>query len=177
MPSVCAEAFKLLPALLDAANSRSRVCRLGREHEADLAKLLKQLDRPSRISRFGQAASDACIEAYAKRALATAAFMAGVFVEDALVGVVEVFDAGSDGMAEIAFAVDADWRRLGFGTALLATAAQWARCSRVRILRMVISRNNWPMRHLAAKAGARLDLALDEIHADVAVPSDSSNTF
>ena len=34
---------------------------------------------------------------------------------------------------------------------------------------MVIARNNWPMRGLAHKAGARLDFDLDEIFADIAV--------
>ena len=34
---------------------------------------------------------------------------------------------------------------------------------------MVFSRNNWPMRQLAHKVGARLDLDLDEISADVSV--------
>jgi len=32
---------------------------------------------------------------------------------------------------------------------------------------MVISRNNWPMRGLAHKAGARLSIDLDEVLADI----------
>jgi len=34
---------------------------------------------------------------------------------------------------------------------------------------MVITRNNWPMRGLAHKAGARLSLDLDELFADIVV--------
>jgi hypothetical protein len=39
---------------------------------------------------------------------------------------------------------------------------------------MFISRNNWPMRQFAHDAGARLDLDLDEILADIAVPPAAS---
>ena len=69
----------------------------------------------------------------------------------------------------MAFAIDADWRRLGLGSALLEAATRWAQQAGVATLRMVISRNNWPMRQLAHKVGARLDFDLDEIFADIAV--------
>ena len=170
MQIVRADAFKpLAPAGPDFVGSRRRVAPLASQHQPDMSKLLKRLDRCSRIYRFGQPANDACVEAHTKRALSTAAFIAGAFVDDVLVGIVEVFDTGRDGIAEVAFAVDADWRRLGFGSALLESATQWARRSGVRMLRMIISRNNWPMRRLANKAGARFDLALDEIQADIAI--------
>src|SRR6516162_4167631 len=97
-----------------------------------------------------------------------AAYMAGAFDADRLIGVVEVF-AARDGVAEVAFAIDADWRRLGLGSALLEAATRWAQQAGVATLRMVISRNNWPMRQLAHKVGARLDFDLDEIFADIAV--------
>jgi len=138
-------------ASTDAA-TRASIARLGVEHEPQLSQLLMSLDRPSRVNRFGHPASDACVRAYAKSAVATATFIAGTFVADTLVGVVEVFAAGSDGVVEVAFAVHSDWRRRGLCSA-----------------RMVIARNNWPMRQLAAKAGARLDLDLDEIYADIAL--------
>jgi len=152
----------------DAA-TRTSIARLGVEHEPQLSQLLMSLDLPSRVNRFGHPASDACVRAYAKSAVATATFLAGTFVADTLVGVVEVFAAGRDGVAELAFAVHSDWRRRGLCSALMEVARQWAAQSGVRTLRMVIARNNWPMRQLAAKAGARLDLELDEIYADIAL--------
>ena len=145
---------------------RPSIMRLGAEHERPLAELLLNLDRPSRIHRFGHAASDPCVRAYAKRAVSTAAFMAGVFAGDILVGVIEVFAAGRD-IAEVAFAVHTDWRRLGLASALLEIAIQWSKRSGIETLRLVISRSNWPMRQLANKAGARFDLVLDEIYADI----------
>jgi len=51
-------------------------------------------------------------------------------------------------------------------------APRWAEQTDVATLRMVISRNNLLMRHLAHKAGARLDL--DEIFADIALATEAS---
>jgi GNAT superfamily N-acetyltransferase len=111
------------------------------------------------------------VQDYAKEAVTGAAYMAGAFDAGRLIGVVEVFTA-RNGVAEIAFAIDADWRRQGLGSALLEAAKRWAEQAGVAILRMVISRNNWPMRQLAHKAGARFDL--DEIFADVSVATAAS---
>jgi hypothetical protein len=56
-----------------------------------------------------------------------------------------------DGFAAVAFAIDVDWRRRGIGSREAAT--RWAEQAGVTTLRMVISRNNWPLRQLAHKAG------------------------
>jgi len=127
------------------------------------------LTAPRALTWCGHPASDACVEAYAKGAIVVATFIAGVFAQGWIIGVVEVFEASRDGIAEAAFAVAADWRRQGVGSDLLAACRRWAEQSGIRTLRMVITRNNWPMRGLAHKAGARLDFDLDEIFADIAV--------
>ena len=158
---------------LPAGAMRPNNTRLGSEHEAELSALLCGLDKAARINRFGHLASDACVQAYAKDAAAGAAYMAGALSACRLIGVVEVF-AARDGVAELAFAVDADWRRRGIGSALLEAATRWAKQADVAMLRMVISRNNWPMHQLAHKAGARLDFDLDEISADIAVATAES---
>jgi GNAT superfamily N-acetyltransferase len=147
------------------------ILRLDSEHEAQLSALLCGLDKSARTCRFGHPASDARVQDYAKKAVTGAAYMAGAFDAGRLIGVVEVFTA-RNGVAEIAFAIDADWRRQGLGSALLEAAKRWAEQAGVAILRMVISRNNWPMRQLAHKAGARFDL--DEIFADVSVATAAS---
>jgi GNAT superfamily N-acetyltransferase len=148
----------------------SRTIRLSTQHEAELSGLLLNLDRPSRLQRFGHPASDASVKAYAKQALSTSLFMAGVAAEGKLVAVVEAF-AARDGIAEVAFAVDGNWRRRGLCSALLDAARHWAEQAGITTLRMVIARGNLPMRHLAHKAGARLDFDLDEIFADIAISS------
>jgi GNAT superfamily N-acetyltransferase len=152
-----------------ATRPRRNTARLGLEHKAQLSQLLLSLDRPSRINRFGHPANDACVIAYAKDAVEKALFIAGTFSDDWLVGVAEVFQTGSDDMVEVAFAVHGDCRRRGHCSALLQDAQQWAARSGIKTLRMVISRNNWPTRQLANKMGARVDLDLDEIRADLYV--------
>jgi GNAT superfamily N-acetyltransferase len=149
------------------------ITRLGSEHEAQLCALLCGLDKSARINRFGHPASDARVRGYAKDAAAGAAFMAGALDAGRLIGVVEVF-ATRNGVAEVAFAIDADWRRRGLGFALLEAATRWAEQAGVAALRMFISRNNWPMRQLAHKAGARLAFDLDEICADIAIATAAS---
>lgn len=99
--------------------------------------------------------------------------LAGALNAGRLIGVVEVF-ATRNGVAEVAFAIDADWRRRGLGFALLEAATRWAEQAGVATLRMFILRNNWPMRRLAHKAGARLDFDLDEIRADIAIATAAS---
>jgi len=153
--------------------TRPYIMRLGSKHEALLSALLCGLDRSSRINRFGHAASNARVRSYAKEAVARAAYMAGAFDAGRLIGVVEAF-AISDRVVEVAFAVDADWRRRGLGLALLEAATRWAEQAGIATLRMSISRNNWPMRQLAHKVGARLDFDLDEICADVSVATAAS---
>ena len=142
---------------------------LGPEHEPQVTRLFLSLDAASRVFRFGHPASDASVALYSRRALTTAAFMVGVFVDEEIVGVVEVFEAGRDGIAEVAFAVQTRWRRRGLGMMLLASAKQWAEQSGIEKLSMMISRNNWPMRGLADKAGALFNFDLDEISADIPV--------
>jgi len=148
--------------------ARPYIRRLNSGHEAQVSALLCGLEKSARINRFGHPASDIRVQGYAKGAVAGAAYMAGAFDAGLLIGVVEVF-ATCDGVAEVAFAIDAHWRRQGLGLALLEAATRWAEQAGVATLRMVISRSNWPMRQLAHKAGARLDFDLDEISADISV--------
>jgi RimJ/RimL family protein N-acetyltransferase len=155
-------------ATLNAA-TRATIARFGAEQTVLFLELLQSLDLPSRVGRFGHLASDASIETYVKAALSAAAFTAGAFVEGKLVGVVEVFETRANATAEVAFAVHADWRRHGFASALLDAAKRWAEASGVRVLSMVISPSNTPMRRLAERVGASIDIACDEICAEIAV--------
>jgi GNAT superfamily N-acetyltransferase len=148
---------------------RVTIGRLGIEHDVQLCGLLLGLEPSARVNRFGHAVSNANMQAYSSQALSTAAFIAGVFLDGRIIGVVEVFAAEDDSIGELAFAIDADWRRRGLASALLEAVRGWAAQRDLRILRMVIARGNWPMRNLAAKVGARLDLTCDELHADIAL--------
>jgi GNAT superfamily N-acetyltransferase len=157
-----------------ASGAQSRITNLGPQHEADLLDLLLGLDDPSRRARFDYVPTDASLVEYAKRVVSTADFVAGAFIEGRLRAVAEAFDY--DGFSELAFVVHQDWRRHGLGLALLEAAKRWAEQSNRTTLRLIISRGNWPMRTLADKVGARLDVRLDEIYADIAVTGTSGGT-
>jgi GNAT superfamily N-acetyltransferase len=157
---------------LFAMNSPARfheVVELGPQHEGELKRLLVNLNPESRASRFNCAASDALLLRHSQRALTTTAWLAGTIIHQRLSGVVEVYDMCSPGAVEAAFLVDEGWRRRGLGTALLKAAVQWATKRDRVLLRMTFSRNNWPMRRLAANAGPRLDLSFDEVVADLPI--------
>jgi GNAT superfamily N-acetyltransferase len=161
------DAFAATPTPPSARSVASPVvAQLGPAHEAQFLDLQLGLDNASRVARFGHGVGDAAIIAHGKGTLSTAAFIAGVFLDGNLRGAVDVFE-GEGGVHKIALAVHQDWRRRGFGLALLTAAREWAQQSGVITLRLVMSRSNWPMRNLAQKVGARFDLSLDEIRADI----------
>jgi GNAT superfamily N-acetyltransferase len=94
-------------------------------------------------------------------------WMAGVYLADELTSLVRVRDGALEGYVETTLFVDAKWRRKGIGTLLLKAAMEWALLHQASALRLVCSRTDWPMRHLAEKFGARLDLVLGQIVADI----------
>jgi GNAT superfamily N-acetyltransferase len=142
---------------------------LGAEDERAFRALLLGLDDACRLSRFCGITSDEGIARHTRQALSETAWLAGLFVDDELCGVVELYEASDPGDLEAAFAVASRWRRLGFGTALLFAALEWARHSRRATLHMIFSRTNWPMRRLASKAEPTFDLTLDELIASVVI--------
>ena len=93
--------------------------------------------------------------------------MAGVYLADQLTSFVRVRDGSAEGHVETTLFVDAKWRRQGIGTLLLEAAIDWAARYQAGALRLVCVRTDWPMRQLASKFGARLDLVLGELVADI----------
>jgi GNAT superfamily N-acetyltransferase len=153
----------------DGAILASDIRYLGQPDENELRRVLLSLEPSARRSRFGQAASDNYLTSHAKSALANADWIIGVFIDESLRGVVELYKCGPHNYAEAAFVVEQEWRRRGLGWALLRAAASAAAQHNTHALRMIFSRHNWPMRKLADKAKARFDLVLDEISADIAI--------
>jgi GNAT superfamily N-acetyltransferase len=140
-----------------------RTERLGREHAAELQEFFLRLDRGSRCRRFGHAASDEVVAAHAMTALEDATCVIGVCVDELLRGALEIYSCAPNGPPEVALVVDQDWRRRGLGWALLRAAV----ASETGGIRLIFTRDNWPMRQLAGKANARFDLVLDEICAEI----------
>jgi GNAT superfamily N-acetyltransferase len=145
------------------------IAELGPEHEAEFRNLLLGLDKTACSCRFAGRVSDSYLTSHSHQALSAATRIAGAFVEAKLRGVVELYEENCPQDVEAAFVVAEGWRQRGLGSALMHDALNWAQRTGKRRLRVIFSRNNWPMRKLASRVDARFDLVLDEIVADVAV--------
>jgi GNAT superfamily N-acetyltransferase len=151
------------------SNYASNIRLLAPKDRRELIRVFLTLEPSGRYCRFGRAANDASLVAHADNALANADWILGAFVRERIRGLVELYSSKPHGCVEAAFMVEKDWRRRGLGWALLQEAMQKASQCEAKTLRMVFSRENWPMRNLAHKARAKLDIVLDEMCADVAL--------
>jgi GNAT superfamily N-acetyltransferase len=145
-----------------------RTMLIGRERAAEFQSLLLRLDRDSRCRRFGHAASDDALRTHADTALRTAFGVIAIAADGRLRGAIEMYSCAPQPFCEAALVVEPQWRRQGLGLALLRAAARFADEASAVPLRLIFTRDNWPMRKLAAKVGARFDLVLDELCAEVA---------
>jgi GNAT superfamily N-acetyltransferase len=137
---------------------------------ADFGSILAPPDRASQSDRCGNALTalgcgdrSTCARDGAVRAF-------GAFVGSRLLGLLEIY-RGAAGHVEVALIVERRWQNKGVGWALLSAAMEWGRQSDTQSMRLIFSRNNWPMRAIARKAGARFNLVFGEIHADIAIAS------
>jgi GNAT superfamily N-acetyltransferase len=96
-------------------------------------------------------------------------WIAGAYLADELAGFVQAGNGLLEGVVETTLFVKAKRRRQGIGTLLLRATLDWASLHRANALRFACARTDWPMRHLAEKFGARLDLVLGQIVADVPI--------
>jgi GNAT superfamily N-acetyltransferase len=99
----------------------------------------------------------------------SALWMAGAFAAGELAGLIQACGSPFEGYAETTLFVQPKWRRQGIGTLLLEAAMDWALRRQLKMLRVICARTDWPMRHFAEKRGARLDLAFDQIVADISL--------
>lgn len=136
-----------------------------------IERLLGELDFAARCARYGWFGSDAPLVRPVDGVVG-ARHTIGLFVaqetRQELAGCVEIYRENPF-CADAVLVVDARWRRLGFGRTLLDAALSWAVWNAVATVRLTFSRHNWPMRRLVADADARLDVAHDEICAEIAV--------
>jgi hypothetical protein len=146
------------------------ICTLTETHRCEFEGLLIALDRDSRCSRFGYAASDAALVTHARSALQAARgtpSTLGVFIEHKLAGVAEIYRCNDPDKYEVALLVERPLRRRGLGWNLLRSSMHWARSANAESISLVFSRHNWAMRKLATRARAKLDLSLGELNAEI----------
>ena len=137
---------------------------------ADFHSILAPPDRASQRDLCGNALTAVgCVDrSTCARDEAVRAF--GAFVGGRLLGLLEIYKGGA-GRVEVTLIVERRWQNKGVGWALLSAAMELARQSDTQSMRLIFSRNNWPMRAIARKAGAQFNLVFGEIHADIAIAS------
>jgi len=144
---------------------------------------LLRLDAPSRQSRFGMAASDAFVMAYAERCFGIDDVIYG-FICDGEVraagelrGIGHNLPLGFGASAEAAFSVEIAWRRRGIGAQLMGRIVRAARNRRAQTLYMSCLANNEPMLRLARKFSAQLRFEPDVADGKVAPRAPTPATF
>jgi GNAT superfamily N-acetyltransferase len=143
---------------------------------ADFHSILAPPNRASQRDRCGNAltAVGGVDRSTCARDEAVRAF--GAFVGSRLLGLLKIYKGGA-GHVEVALIVERRWQNKGVGWALLSAAMEWRRQSDTQSMRLIFSRNNWPMRAIARKAGAQFNLVFGEIHADIAIaPASTGRT-
>ncbi len=142
----------------------------------ELKDFFVRLDRDTRCRRFGHAAADDMLRSHAAKALVDAEWVIGIYAHGDLRGVLEIYSCVPHPFVEVALVVEKDWRRRGLGWSLLCAAMSIAGKAEAKTLRLLFTRDNWPMRKLTNKANARFDLILDEICADISARVNQTNS-
>jgi GNAT superfamily N-acetyltransferase len=136
----------------------------GHEELPLLRSHLLRLDRDSRHDRFHGFMDDSFIERYAARCASDGTIVIA-YLEDGLVrGAAELHppDRSPDSQPEIAFSVEAPFRREGVGSILFRKLIVEARARGYRSLRITTDAQNEAMRALARKFGAHLTFSYGE---------------
>jgi RimJ/RimL family protein N-acetyltransferase len=156
------------PAIRDPAtrDPQPRIVTLTASDLPLVARFLVETDVHTRTSRFGSAASDANLVAHANDTLKQARLLLGLLFDGKLRGLLEVHDCSQRRM-EVALIVATAFRRRGFATALLREAIACADLIDARIYQLIFAPENWPMRRIAQKSNARLDLVFGEYCAEI----------
>ncbi|SET23960.1 GNAT family N-acetyltransferase [Oceanicella actignis] len=134
--------------------------------------LLAHLRRLSPIDlnmRFHGAMSAEALARHAAEPLTADRNVIGWFKDGVLRGAAELILCGD--VAEAAFSVEAPFRRMGLGEALMARALRRARNRGARELVVHTTRSNRAMMRLAAAFDARMEAEMNEVEARIPVPA------
>ena len=133
---------------------------------------LLRLDKESRRSRFGGAASDEFILNYIELSLGLDAVIHGFFVDGILRGVAELRPLGNGFAeeAEAAFSIEKPWQSHGVGSALLERTLLAARNRGIKLMHMACLASNARMIDLARKFEAELKFDFGSVVGEVEAP-------
>ena len=132
--------------------------RLLKPREAELiAAHFSRLDGTSRRDRFGYAASDTAVQAYAARLATERGVIAGCFPDGTLRGVIEARSTNGDSCYwEGVLSIEPEWKRKGLGLALTDFAFKAAKRSGASRIYLRCSVSNASGQHFLARLSRTL---------------------
>ena len=141
-----------------APSTRGAIRVLAPTEEALLREHLLRLDPDSRHDRFNGFIDPEFITRYVARSFAEGTIIVAYIEDGAVRGAAELHqpDLKPKSLPEIAFSVEADWRRKGLGSLLFSSLIEKAQQLRYKRLRITTGAQNDAMRALAHKFGAHL---------------------
>jgi GNAT superfamily N-acetyltransferase len=160
------------PCLPDTPAHGSRTIRiLAASDVHQFQAHLLRLESGCRRSRFGNAASDSFVRAYAARTDHGNTVVAGCFVDGQMRGAAELrsLDAKWCPTAEAAFSVEKHWQGQGIGTALMRHVITMARERAVEHVYLNCHAFNRKMQRMAERVAAKLEFEDGECFADIEV--------
>jgi GNAT superfamily N-acetyltransferase len=164
LPNAASTSLLRVPMISAHPPEPFHVAPLGLDDAPKLQRFLMRLDRDSLHRRFGHEVGDEAIRAHAVKALTDTVCASGAFADGDLRGVIELY-ACADRVVEVALVVEHGWRGRGLAWALLQQAMR-SGCAGGSF-NLVFARDNWPMRALAMKANARINLVFGEMCAEI----------
>jgi hypothetical protein len=132
---------------------------------------LSGLDPETRCRRFGPLISNAALDQYAVSALDNAALMLGIFSEQRLRGLLELYERSGPGVMELLLVVERASRCCGLGWRLIDASMRQATQMGTRCVDLIYPSDNWPMRRIAQKAGGTIDLVFGTFRARIDLAS------
>jgi GNAT superfamily N-acetyltransferase len=132
---------------------------------------LSGLDQETRCRRFGPLISNAALDQYAVSALDNAALMLGIFSEQRLRGLLELYGRTGSSVVELLLVVERTSRRCGLGWRLIDASMRYATQMGARCVDLIYASDNWPMRRIAQKAGGTIDLVFGTFRARIDLAS------
>jgi GNAT superfamily N-acetyltransferase len=132
---------------------------------------LSGLDQETRCRRFGPLISNAALDQYAVNALDNAALMLGIFSEQRLRGLLELYGRTGSSVVELLLVVERASRRCGLGWRLIDASMRHATQMGARCVDLIYASDNWPMRRIAQKAGGTIDLVFGTFRARIDLAS------
>jgi hypothetical protein len=129
------------------------------------------LDPETRCRRFGPLISNAALDQYAVSALDNAALMLGIFSEQRLRGLLELYGGSGSSVMDLLLVVERASRRCGLGWRLINASLRQATQMGARSVDLIYASDNWPMRKIAQKAGGTIDLVFGTFRARIDLAS------